>query len=53
MYPDEHGLLDGPGVAVDFLVNYTELIGIHGMACGGTEEVYGGGGFEVFIDSVT
>ena len=32
---DEHGLLDGPGLAVDFLVHYTELVGVHGMACGG------------------
>ena len=22
LYPDEHSLLDGPGLAVDFLVNY-------------------------------
>ena len=50
LYLDEHSLLDGPGVAVDFLVNYTELVGVHGMACGGTVEVYGTGGFEMFFD---
>ena len=33
---DEHGLFDGPGMAVDFLVHCTELVGVHGMACGGT-----------------
>ena len=32
---DEHGLLDAPGMAVYFLVHYTELVGLHGMACGG------------------
>ena len=30
LYPDEHSLLDGPGLAVDFLVNCTELVGVHG-----------------------
>ena len=32
---DEHGLLDSPEMAVDFLVNYTELVGVHGVVCGG------------------
>ena len=32
---DEHSLLDGPGMAVDFLVHYAELVGVHGMACSG------------------
>ena len=31
----EHSLLDGPGLAIDFFVNYAELVGVHGMACGG------------------
>ena len=31
----EHSFLDGPGLAVDFLVHYAELVGVHGMACGG------------------
>ena len=35
LYTYEHSLLDGPGLAVDFLVYYAELIGVHGMACGG------------------
>ena len=28
-----------------------ELVRVHGMSCGGTVEVYGGGGFEMFLDS--
>ena len=50
---DEHGFLDGTGLAVNFLVYYTELVGVHGMACGGTVLVYGGRGLEVFLNSVT
>ena len=50
---DEHSLLDGPGLAVNFLVYYVELVGIHGMACGGTVLVYRRRGLEVFLDSVT
>ena len=50
---NEHGFLNGPGLAVNFLVYYTELVGVHGMACGGTVLVYGGRGLEVFLDSVT
>ena len=53
LYMDEHSLLDGPGMAVDFLVHYVELVGVHGMSCGGTVEVYRGGGFEMFLNSVT
>ena len=52
-YTDEHSLLDGPGMAVDFLVHYVELVGVHGVSCGGIVEVYRGGGFEMFLDSVT
>ena len=33
---NEHSLLDGPGLAVNFLVYYAELVGVHGMACGET-----------------
>ena len=51
LYLDEHSLLDGPGLAVDFLVNYAELVGVHGMACGGAVEVYRGGGLEMFLGS--
>ena len=40
-------------MAVDFLVHYVELVGVHGVSYGGTVEVYRGGGFEVFLDSVT
>ena len=36
LYSDIHGFLDGPALAVKFLVNYAELVGVHGMACGGT-----------------
>ena len=32
---DEHGLLDGPGMAVDFLMYYVELLWVHGVACSG------------------
>ena len=36
-----------------FLVHYVELVGFHGVSCGGTMEVYRGRGFEMFLDSVT
>ena len=49
LHADEHGLLDGPGKAVTFLVHYVELVGVHGMSCGVAVVVYGGGGFEVFL----
>ena len=52
LYTDEHSLLDGPGMPVDFLVHYAELVGVHGVSCGGTVEVYRGGGFEMFLDSI-
>ena len=52
LYTDEHSLLDGPGMAVDFLMYYVELVGVHGVSCGGTVEVYRGRGFEMFLDSV-
>ena len=52
LYTDEHSLLGGPGMAVDLLMHYVELVGVHRVSCGGTVEVYGGGGFEVFLDSV-
>ena len=41
------------GWAVDFLVYYAELVGVHGMACGGAVLMYGGGGLKMFFDSVT
>ena len=50
---DEHSLLDGPGMAVDFIVHYVELVGVHEVSCGGTMEVYRGRGFEMFLNSVT
>ena len=53
LYMDEHGLFDGPGMAIDLLVHYVELVGVHGVSCGGTVVVYGGGGFEMFLNSVT
>ena len=53
LYMDEHSLLDGAGMAVDFFVHYVELVGVHGVSCGGTVEMYRGGGFEMFLDSVT
>ena len=53
LYTDEHSLLDGPGMPVDFLVHYVELVGVHGVSCGGTVEVYRGRDFEMFLNSVT
>ena len=44
LYMDQHSLLDGPGMAVDFLVHYVELVRVHGVSCGCTVEVYRGGG---------
>ena len=35
LYTYEHSLLDGPRLAVDLLMYYAELVGVHGMACGG------------------
>ena len=53
LHMDEHGFLNCPGLAVNFLVYYAELVGAHGMACGGTVLVYGGRSLEVFLDSIT
>ena len=53
LYMDEHSLLDGPGMAFDFLVHYVKLVWVHWVSCGGTVEVYRGGGFEMFFNSVT
>ena len=33
---DEHGLLDGPGMAVNFLMSYVELFWVHWVSCSGT-----------------
>ena len=52
LHANEHSFLDSPGLAVNFLVYYAELVGVHGMACGGTVLVYGGRGLEMFLDSV-
>ena len=51
LYAYEHGLLYGPGKAVYLFVNNVELVGVHGMSCGGTVVVYGGGGLEMFLNS--
>ena len=50
---DEHVLFDGPGMAVDLLMHYVELVGVHRMSCSGAVVVYGGGGFEVFFYPVS
>ena len=47
----EHSLLDSPGKTVYFFVHNVEFLGVHGMSCGGTVVVYGGGGLEMFLDS--
>ena len=33
---DEHGLFDGPGMAVNFFEYYAELFLVHRMSCSGT-----------------
>ena len=53
LHMDEHGLFDGPGMAVNFLMHYVELVGVHGMSCSSAVVVYGGEGFEVFLYSFT
>ena len=37
-----HGLLDGPGLHVNFLMYNAELFRVHWMSCVSTVEVYGG-----------
>ena len=44
---DEHGLPDGPVMAVDFLVYYIEMFLVHGMSCGGA--VMGKGALKCFL----
>ena len=51
LHTDKHSLLDGPGLAVYLLMNNVELVAIHGVSCGVTMVVYGGGGLEMFLDS--
>ena len=43
LYTDEHGLLDGPGVALDLFVYYIKLFWVHWVSCGGAVKVYGEG----------
>ena len=43
LYTDEHGLLGGPGVAVDLFMCYIKLLWVHWVSCGGAVKVYGGG----------
>ena len=47
---DKHSFLNGPGLAVYFLVNNVKLVGVHGMSCGGAVEMYGGGDLEMFFN---
>ena len=51
LYAYEHSLLDSPGKTVYFFMHNVELLGVHGVSCGGTVVVYGGGGLEMFFDS--
>ena len=53
LHTDEHGLLDGPGMAVDLLVHYAELDWVHGVSCSGPVVVYVRGGFEMFFNPFT
>ena len=50
LYVDKHGFLDDPGLIANLLVNNVELVGVHGVSCGGDVEVYGGGGLEMFLN---
>ena len=47
---DKHGFLNGPGLAVYLFVNNIELVGVHGVSCGGAVKMYRGGGLEMFLD---
>ena len=47
---DEHGFLDSPGLAVYFFVDNVELVGVHGVSCGGAVKMYGGGCLEMFFN---
>ena len=38
---DKHGFLNSPGLAVYFFVDNAELVGIHGVSCGGAVKMYG------------
>ena len=51
LYADKHGFLNGPGLAIYFLVYNVELVGVHGVSCGGAVKMYGGGGLKMFFDS--
>ena len=51
LHADEHCFLDGPRLHVNFLMYNAELVGVHWMSCGGTVEVYGGGGLKMFFNS--
>ena len=51
LHADEHCFLDGPRLHVNFLMYNAELVGVYWMSCGGTVEVYGGGGFKMFFNS--
>ena len=45
LYTYEHGFLDCPGLAVDFLVHNVKLIRVQWMSCSGTVLMYWGWGF--------
>ena len=47
---DKHGFLYGPRLVVYLLVYNVKLVGVHGVSCGGTVEVYGGWGLEMFLN---
>ena len=50
LHVDKDGFLNGPGLAVYFFVDNAELVGIHGVSCGGAVKMYGGGGLEMFLN---
>ena len=45
LYTYEHGFLDCPGLAVDFLVHNVKLIRVQWMSCSGSVLMYWGMGF--------
>ena len=53
LHADEHGFFDGPGMTVDLFMYYVELVWVHWMSFSGAVVVYGGGGFEVFLNPFT
>ena len=50
---DKHGFLDGPGMTVDLLMHYVKLFWVHWVSYGDAVVVYGGGGLEMFLKTLS